>query len=659
MSLDVSQIPVISIGIIAIVAILVGLILSRFGFASSVGYILAGVLLGPLFLGLLRPGEGLTEVFGELGLLMLLFYLGLELSMSNFRKTGSVALLLVFVEAVVAFSIGFAVSKFFGFTDLQALVVGAMLPFASTAIVVKFMMDKGIFDWPESRIAVSSLVIEDFLAILILVALSSLSAAKSFNLIVLNGLLFVVAMFFVVRKVSKHALALLDKFGHQDKMALYAIGVGIVVGYFGELIGISSALGAYFAGFALAETKYGERIKKELGLFREFFILFFFVSFGVTVTLPSSPSMYWLLLALVAAYIISKIIAYGIFGTAIGFKPKAAMTTGILMVAIGEFSIIIAVAAAPLVPHSEDLISLAFLLTLATAAIAPFLFGYRDKIAGLFVKLYPKRVQDTMAVVGVEMAEIERSSKQFDNAFWTSVKNLLFNFVIALAVVYMAVILNTEVFLPAFPNLPSSATLAVLVLPLVIWPIYRTFQELRFLATGLVERFTGVAAVEKTSEAFVGLLMVVGGVLAGGWLYGAKTPPLFLMVPALYTLLALLFLSRSLWSWFDRLEKVQGVLSDAPSASGELVRLAKTFDARGEAVARLNEERVLVKEQISEALASGDAGKARRLLSEFRKREASFLERLRKSTDAHPFRDKPRRKHLEGYFFGKAMDKKK
>ncbi|MBI5036365.1 cation:proton antiporter [Candidatus Micrarchaeota archaeon] len=334
MVLDVSQISVISVGIIAIVALLVGLVLSRLGFASSVGFIIAGVLLGPLGLGLLQPGEGLAEVFGEIGLLILLFYLGLELSVESFKKTGSVALVMVFVESVVAFATGFAISKFFGFTDLQALVVGAMLPFASTAIVVKFLMDNNIMDWFESKIAISSLVIEDFVAILMLVALSSISAAKSLNVLVLNALFFVVAMFFVVRKVSKHALALLDKLGHSDKMALYAIGVGIVVGYFGELLGISSALGAYFAGFALAETKYGERIKKELGLFREFFILFFFVSFGVTVTMPSSPSMYWLLGALVVAYIVSKVIAYGIFGTALGFKPKAAMTTGLLMVCI-------------------------------------------------------------------------------------------------------------------------------------------------------------------------------------------------------------------------------------------------------------------------------------------------------------------------------------
>ena len=650
MSMDVSSLPIISLGIIALVALLLGGIFTRLGLASSVGYILAGVLMGPLGLQLLAPGEGLAELFGQIGLLMLLFYLGLELSIDNFRKTGAVALALVFVETVAAFATGFAISKFFGFTDLQALVVGAMLPFASTAIVVKFMMDKKIFDWPESRVAVSSLVIEDFLAILVLVFLTSLSTAKSLNVLVLNGLLFTIAMFFVVRKISKHALNLLEKIGHQDKMAIYAIGIGIVVGYFGELLGISSALGAYFAGFALAETKYGERIKNELGVFREFFILFFFVSFGVIVTLPSSVTIYLLLAALLVAYIFSKMVAYGIFGTALGFKPKAAITTGILMVAIGEFSIIIASAAAIVLPNSADILSLAFLMTLATAVIMPLLFNYREQVANTFMSIYPPQARKVMGIVGIEMKAAERLSHVFADALWSSVRSLLINCTIGLAVVYMAALLNTEFILPAFPNLPSSATLALLIVPLIVWPIYRTFQELRFLFTLIVERFSGPAAVEKTAEAFVGLLMVFSGVLSAGWLYGLHVPPLYLLLPALYTVLALLFLSRSLWSWFEHAENVQGLLSDAQSRSAQLTKMAKNFDTRGEVVFRLNEERTLAKEQITEALTAGNPAKARHILSAFRRREASLLAKLRRDSPIHPFKEKTHSPHLEAYF---------
>lgn len=657
MTLDVSSIPIISLGVIVLVALLVGGIFSRLGLASSVGYILAGVVLGPLGLSILSPGEGMAELFGQIGLLMLLFYLGLELSIGNFRKTGAVALALVFVETVAAFATGFAISKFFGFTDLQALVVGAMLPFASTAIVVKFMLDKKIFDWPESRVAVSSLVIEDFLAILVLVFLSSLSSAKSLNLLVVNGLLFTIAMFFIVRKVSKYALNLLDKLGHQDKMAVYAIGVGIVVGYFGELLGISSALGAYFAGFALAETKYGERIKNELGVFREFFILFFFVSFGVTVVLPSSNSIYLLLIALLAAYIFSKMVAYGIFGTALGFKPNAAITTGILMVAIGEFSIIIASAAATVIPNSADILSLAFLMTLATALVMPLLFKYREQVATTFAALYPKRARKAMEIIGIEMNAAERFSHVFESAFWTSVRNFLINFFIALAVVYMAAVLNTEFILPVFPNLPSSATLALLILPLIVWPVYKTFQELRFLSTLLVERFSGPAAVEKTAETFVGLIMVFSGMLAGGWLWGMHVPPLYLLLPGLYTGLALLFLSRSLWTWFEHAENVQGVLAESLATQARLAKMAKVFDARGEIVFRLNEERALAKEQISEALASGNAAKARHLLSAFRRREAALMEKIKRQSPMHPFKEKTHSKHLEGYFYGRLRPK--
>src|SRR3990167_5495789 len=127
MVLEVTQIPVIGLGVIALVPLLIGLILTRIGLPSSLGYIFSGMLLGPLFLGFLSPGESITQLFGEIGVLMLLFYLGLELSIERFRQNGALSLALVFVEFVTAFVAGFAVAKFLGLSDLESVVIGGML----------------------------------------------------------------------------------------------------------------------------------------------------------------------------------------------------------------------------------------------------------------------------------------------------------------------------------------------------------------------------------------------------------------------------------------------------------------------------------------------------------------------------------------------------
>ncbi|MBI4360279.1 cation:proton antiporter [Candidatus Micrarchaeota archaeon] len=622
MSLDVSQLPVIALGVITLVALLVGVLFTRLGLSSSLGYIFSGIFLGPMALGFMVPGEPITLLFGEIGVLMLLFYLGLELSIEKFKKNGVVALILASVEMATAFVAGFAVAKFFGFGDVEAIVVGSLLPATSTVIALKFMLEKKILDRFESQIAVSALIIEDFFAILVLVLLTSFSAATSFNFLVLNGLFFVVAMFVVVRRFSPLALSYLAQIGHEDKMALYAVGVGIVVGYFGQLLGLSPALGAYFAGFALAESKYGVRIKRELGLFREFFILFFFVSFGATVIFPASITLYALLACLLVAYLVAKILAYGVFGSAIGLNTKSAITTGMLMLSIGEFSIIIAAAAAPLVSNPADITALAFLLTITTGFLAPVCFARSDRIADAFLRVYPKRIRNALSVVGQEMHAVEAFSKAFEKPFWRSVQNLLANFVIALAVVYVAALLNTYFIFPAFPDLPSSATLAVLVLPFIVWPIYRSLQELKFLVETLVRHLVHPVLVERASELFVGTFLALSSLFVAAWLYFQKTPPLFILLPGVYFVLALVFLSRAVWSFFDRLESVASLAGGADASTR---RLANAFDAEGLALDRLNDLRVVSKDKISSALRSGKPGLARKRLSDFQKDRSRLL----------------------------------
>ncbi|HLD75427.1 MAG TPA: cation:proton antiporter, partial [Candidatus Norongarragalinales archaeon] len=563
---------------------------------------------------------------------------------------------LVFVEFVTAFVAGFAVAKFLGLSDLESVVIGGMLPFASTVIVVKFLMEKKIIDWPESRVAISSLIIEDFAAILVLVFLTSISSAKSLNFLVVNGLLFVVAAFFIVSTLSRYALGWLRKNGHEDKMALYAVGIGILVGYLGQVLDLSSALGAYFAGFALAETAYAERIKRELGLFREFFILFFFVSFGATITLPTSLSLYLLLGLLLAAYVISKIVAYGIFGSAVGLKPKAAITIGAIMLPIGEFSIIIASAASALLPVSSPVLTLAFLLTVTTGVAAPVLFSNIDRVTGLFLRLYPPSIRKAFGVLGKEIHVIERHAHSLENEFWTSVRNLLTHFVIALSVVYVAAVLNAQLILPTFPNLPSSATLALLALPFIVWPVYRTLQELRYLSSILVSRFVHPDMGGRLSEVLTGSFSLLASVFAGAWLYSSNTPPLFLLLPLLYLVLSLVFLSRAVGSFFERLEGVSQTASAVRAVPSGFLQQAKAFDTQGELLSRLTEIREKSRIQISEALSAGHAGKARTLLADFRRRESTLLDQLKKPDFAHPFKEKarPRSPHLERYFVGRG-----
>ncbi|MBI5228497.1 cation:proton antiporter [Candidatus Micrarchaeota archaeon] len=635
----IEQISVIDIGVVVIVALVFGFIFSRLKQSSSIGYVIAGIALGPFLLNYLKPGEGLAPVFGDLGLLMLLFYLGLELSLKKFKETGGIATILVGIEMLLTFVIGFFIAKVFGFNDLEAIVIGSLLPMASTVIAVKFIIERGLMDTHEAKTALSSLVVEDFVGIMVLVFLTSISAQKSLNTLVVSALLFVIAMFYVVSKVSKYVLATLHAYGHGDKMAIYAIGMGILVAVFGKtFLGLSEALGAYFVGFALAETPYGERIKRELGFFREFFILFFFVSFGSTVTLPSSPTFVYILVAMFILYTLAKILSYGVVGTALGLDAKSAVTTGLLMFPIGEFSIIIANNASGVIPHAADIISLAFLLTISTTLASPYLFERKGEIAEFFMKIYPKKARKFLQRFGAGLQGFGKASedKRFQNEFAAALRNLFKNLLIAVSIVWIAYLARVEFSLPFLPFLPESLSLGVILLPLIIWPIYKFIEELKFLtrkaSAGILYKLFPVLyrrplKIEyQVTDIVLGIFLTLVGVLASLIVY-YHAPHIFIVIPLTYTMLTVMYLSRSFYMLFEKYETLESLLVGQGGLIGDrqLVELSREFDEHSRRFREIHLERIHARERIQEALQGGNMAAARSVLSDFKKKETRLM----------------------------------
>ena len=608
----VEQIPVIQIGVIVLLSLILGILFTKMGQSSSLGYILAGIILGPLATGYLSSEIGLeiSSFLGEIGVMMLLFYLGLELSIKKFKETGAVATILAFAEMLFAFLAGFFIAKMFGFSNEAALIIGAMLTATSTVIVSKFMLERGIINTPEARVVLSILILEDFFALLVLVFITSAVSNQALDIVVLNAVIFVIAMFFLVSKISKHVLNLLHSIGQSDQMWLYGIGVFLFVSYFGSTyLGLTPAIGAYFAGFALAESVYGERIKNELGLFKEFFILFFFVSFGTSIALPQSSIIFVILIALTISLIIAKMLAHGILGTAIGMEMKSALTGGTLLVPVGEFSMIIAAAAAKMLPNPADVLSLGFMLVVVTTSIMPLLFSKKDSIAELLSKVYPLQLQEKSRILQKRLNALEALSKDptLNNEYVVSVGNLLKNFVIAVSIVYLSYLISFDISLPSIGTVSSS----FLIIPLIAWPIYLSISELRFLTKRVTNSLLSksfpaatenVAEIERfASDIFTGMLLVLVG--AGATIYfdfSSYGLP-FLLVSGTYTLIALLYFLKSFYSLIDQYGLLEGaVLSSADEHrhNKRFYELSKEFNEHSQYFRDLYSARAQAKEKI-------------------------------------------------------------
>ncbi len=629
--------PVTEFGIVTIAALIFGLITDKFGLSSSIGFILAGLALGGQGLGFISA-SGISTTLGEIGLLTVLFYLGMELNLKKFKEIGGTAAVLSIISILGSFTVGFIVAQLFGFKLIESILIGTLLMAPSTVEALKFILEKNVLHTIEAKIAISSLVVSDLIAVLLVVFLTSIASQQSFNETVLYAIIFVIALLFVVSRVSKIVLDLLYKWGHENKMVLFALATGVIVSYLGELLGLSAIIGAYFAGFALAETQYAEKIKRELSFFRELFILFFFVSFGAKVLLPTSIATIALIIALIVGYLLVKFLLYGVIGTAIGINASSAIAMAAILTPIGEFGIIIASIAQQLhTQNANDLLSLAFMLTIVTTTLSPSLFKRTDAITNWFLKIYPAQVRSKLENLSYDAQVIQSTvTNQVTQIEHVKIlQSMIINLGIAASIAYLAFILKVKITLPFLHNyIPTDLALPVLLIPIIIIPIYRFFEDLKTLTRKITLNALSLTfkpkneltfTVEHTAAELVdSLILTMIGIITtiGLYTYGQREL-LVLLIPAIYTIISTLYFSRSLNSIIKSY-----VTYEPDDYNSKPSQLSKDFKKQSIQIQNLNQTRLKANEKITNLLKIGDKKEARKEFNLFKKHEQSIIKKL-------------------------------
>lgn len=378
----------IPVGIILLFSLLLSLFFKRLGQNPVLGFILSGFLLGPFVLNFLNPAQiqvqALVHGFAELGLFVLLFYLGIELSVRDFLKAGIPTLGLAVADMVALALLGFVVASLAGFSLVFSAAVALMVLSTSSAIVGKFMLDRNLLRERSAQMALAVLILQDFLGILLLVFVSSFSKSGSAFLLGLTAAVFALVSFFAVHRISGIAERFFEKHHTSSaEITLYALGVGLVSAVLAGFLDLSPAIGAYFAGFALSELKASEKIKHQISFLRDFFLLFFFVSFGSTlffdaslgqVVLPPTGELLFLVgfsLLVSLGTLVVHAVALTVVGPLFNLTNRETSEIAVFLTPLGEFVIIIALAILPLVRQSNPaeallLSPVAFLLILFT-----------------------------------------------------------------------------------------------------------------------------------------------------------------------------------------------------------------------------------------------------------------------------------------------------
>ncbi len=346
-----------------------------------IGYILTGILIGPGLLNLVSDTRAF-DAFSQIGIALLLFIIGLELSVTVIRKLGKPVFLTAAALLFTIGTIGFLVGSAFHFTLVESLMIGLAMFFSSTIIIAKILSDKKEITRLNGQIAIGVILLDDIVATfaLLFVAAGSKGSldAVDIGFLILKGL-FVTG---ILALLSLHVLPRVTKSvaKSQELLFLFALAWGFGVATIVNYIGFSIEIGALFAGVALAHLPYANQIIARLKPLRDFFVILFFISLGEHMELDSLTTAIIPALALSLVVLIIKPLAVMLSLGILGYTRRTSFKTGINLSQISEFSIILIVLAETNGLVSGQLAAVITLVALITITVSAYFMQYDNAI---------------------------------------------------------------------------------------------------------------------------------------------------------------------------------------------------------------------------------------------------------------------------------------
>ncbi len=359
------------------------------------GYIIAGFLIGPgigFFPGI-SSAESVHQ-WSEIGIIFMMFGLGLEFSFKKLMKTGSAALLASVCKLLGMFVLGYLIGLSLGWTTMESMFLGGMLPMSSTMVVAKSYDEMGLKTKPYSGIVFGTLIIEDIMGIVLMVIFSTMAVSAKFSgtqlFEALGKLAFCLVLWFVVGIfLVPTLLKKAKRFLNDEILLIVSIGLCFGMVALAESMGFSSALGAFIMGSILAETIESEHIEKLVGPIKDLFGAIFFVSVGMMVS-PQVLLQNWaVILLLVLILLVFDVIFVGGGVLLAGRGLNNAVHAGMSLAQMGEFGFIIASVGVGLGVVSEFIYPVIISVFVVSNLIAPFVIRSSDSVYGLLKRKLP------------------------------------------------------------------------------------------------------------------------------------------------------------------------------------------------------------------------------------------------------------------------------
>ena len=386
--------------IIVLVALLGGIIANFFKQPLILGYILAGVIIGPHTGGITISNIQDIEMLAEIGVAFLLFALGLEFSLRELKPVRKIALLGAPIQIVLTMGYGYGIGQLFGWDWTSSVWLGAFISLSSTMIVLKTLMSKGLIGTLSSKVMVGILIVQDLAVVPLMIVLPQLNAFPEglpvLGLAILKAAVFLVLMVFLGTRLIPRLLRYIVRWNSREFFLVAITALGLGVGYGTHLFGLSFAFGAFVVGIVLSESDYGYQALSDIIPLRDIFGLLFFTSVGMLLDPAFLFTHLKTVLVLIVLIVVGKAVIMGALSRVFGYGNIIPIAVALTMCQVGEFSFVLARVGLDSGSISTELYSLVLTSAVVTMFFTPFFSGLAGPLYSLKKRKFKRERLETI-----------------------------------------------------------------------------------------------------------------------------------------------------------------------------------------------------------------------------------------------------------------------
>jgi CPA2 family monovalent cation:H+ antiporter-2 len=523
------------------------------------GYIIAGFLVGPhIHITPTVADVDNIDILAEIGVIFLLFSLGLEFSFKKLMRVGGAASITAFVEIIFITTTGYFVGRLMGWSNMDSVFLGGMLASSSTTIIIRAFDELGVKTMQYARIVFGVLVVEDIVVILLMVLLSTMAVSQQFEggqmlTTVIKLIFFLVLWFiagiFLLPTFLKRAKKLLD----EETLLILSLGLCLGMVVVATQAGFSAELGAFIMGSIMAETTSAEKVEHLIKPVKDLFGAVFFVSVGMLIDPQTIMEYKWPVIYVTLLTLLGKLFSTTIGALLSGQPLKQSVQVGMSMAQIGEFAFIIATLGLSLGVTSDFLFPVAVGASAITTFTTPYMIKFSEPTYNFILRLLPDKWVNTINNYSTGTQSIQAESN------WKIVLKSYGNIALTNGIILMALLLVCVNFLLPFlnENIENETTRSIIGLVLslgvaapFLWALMaKKPSNMAYKELWLDKKYNhGPLVVLELARNIIGILLI------GFWVDRLFSAKVAIIVAVPIIIVVLIIFSNRIQKFYQRIE---------------------------------------------------------------------------------------------------------